>query len=796
MYASHLYSGVALAALIAMSSATAFAQQQNAAGQTIELETITVEGQTKAKRSGAQFGDDTPTVATQAETVLTERADRAKLDRRDVSNPTDINRLTPGASFSDSTRSFNVRGLDRMRVATTIDGIPLPYLDDGARGADSPGAAGGVTSVDFDSLSAIDIVKGSDSSVFGSGMLGGGVRFRTLEPEDLIESGETFGGLTKFAFDSRDESLRGEQALAGRVDNTWVLVQGGYRDGEEMSNQGNNPGPAPHFSGPTRTIKNESDYDQENILAKLRHYTDNGHMIGFTGERFSRQEGIDVDTVLQGGTSTPRYVPGTPFKDETNRRERLSLDYRYDGGGWLDEAEATAFWMRQELVDDFSGIRTSVPVGNYRRENSRENEIFGVNASAMKSFETDSALHSVSFGTQIYGSKSQQYSRGEDNCPTSGYPYLGPGVPGYVGGPPHPFYSCNFLHSNQSDMPDTDGLTGAAFLQDEIALLDDTVRITPGVRFDYYRYTPELTDEYASSAAYSTNGLPDESSDFGFSPKLRFEVDTTQNVTLFAQWAQAFRAPTVNELYLTYGGEGSYLRIGNDELETETSNGFDIGALVGDDVAGGSVKLFYNRYKNFIDDMPINDPAYLASIGYNQADFPQGVTGYVNRANVQIYGAELEAHHKWESGWFTRGQVGAYVGEDMDRDVGLNSIPAAKVVVGIGYERATWGTELIMTAAASREFKGSYSTALGYLPSPGSQLETGAAATNSYELLDFTAWWSPKSFDGLTIRGGVFNIFDATYYEDALDITTPPTGNKEYNTQPGRNYRMSATYKF
>lgn len=757
----YLYSGVALAVLAVTATSAAYAQQSTATN--IELETITVEGQTK--KAGAQRGDEKPTVATQAETVLTERADRATLDRRNVTDPTDINRLTPGASFSDSTRSFNVRGLDRMRVATTIDGIPLPFLDDGARGADSPGATGGVTSVNFDSLSAIDIVKGSDSSVFGSGMLGGGVRFRTLEPEDILEDGANFGGITKFGLDSRDESWRAEQALAGRVDNTFVLVQGGYRDGEEMDNRGDNPGPAPHFSGPSRTIKNDSNYDQENLLVKLRQYTDGGHMIGVTGERFSREEGIDVETVLTSlAPSGTRYVPGTPFKDEANKRDRVSLDYRYDGGGWLDTAEATAFWMRQELVDDFTGVRTTTPIGDWRRKNSREHEIFGVNGSALKTVDTDWALHSVSFGTQIYGSKSHQYSYGEDNCPPGPFP---------------PFATCSFLHSNQSDMPDTDGLVGAAFIQDEMAFLNDTIRVTPGVRFDYYRYTPELTPEYANSPAFSANGLPDEASDAGFSPKLRVEADTALNVTFFGQWAQGFRAPTVNELYLTYGGEGTYLRIGNDDLETETSNGFDVGMLVGDDLHGGSVKAFYNRYKNFIDDRTVTDPAYLATLGYDPADFPLGVTEYFNRANVEIYGAELEAHYKHDSGWFTRGQLGIYYGEDIDQDLRLNSIPAAKLIAGIGYERETWGSELILTAAAARD---------------PNDVETAASRTPSYMLLDVTAWWSPASFKGLTVRAGAFNITDETYFEDGLDITAEPSRN--YFTQPGRNYRMSATYKF
>ncbi|BCJ92204.1 TonB-dependent receptor [Terrihabitans soli] len=788
MYRFSLTSGVALAALIALHAAPASAQQQSTQGQNVELDTINVEGNAKAK--GARQGDAQPTVATQAETVLTDRSDRAKLDSRNVNGPTDINRLTPGVSYSETTRSFNVRGLDRMRVSTTIDGIPLPYMDDGARGDGSPGAIGGASSVDFDTLSAVDVVKGSDSSVFGGGMLGGGVRFRTLEPEDILEDGKNFGGITKFAFDSRDESIRGEQALAGRVGNTFVLVQGGYRDGEETENQGNFLGGATSgYVGPnggtSRTKKNPSEYDQENLLVKLRHYTGTGHMIGITGERFDREENITPLT-----QSISSYDSNTLNTVESNTRERVSLDYGYDGGGWLDQAEAKLFWQKQDLGDNFTAVRRTTPAGPYRRDNTRETEIFGFNGAALKNIDTDFALHSVSFGAQIYGSKSHQYSYGEDSCPAV---------------PPTPFHNCNFLHSNQSDMPDTDGLIATAFVQDQMAFMNDTVRVTPGVSFNYYSYEPELTDAYAESPAFSANGLPDDSSDVGLSPKLRVEADAFQDVTLFAQYARGFRAPTVNELYLTYGGENTYLRIGNDELETETSHGFDVGMLVGDDIEGGSAKVFYNRYKNFIDDRAYGTPgpggtvtytpaetAYLNSLGYNPSDFPLGVTEYFNRANVEIYGAEFEAHRKWENGLFARGQLGAYVGTDIDTDIGLNSIPAAKAILGAGYEQETWGAELILTVAMSRGFTPTVPG--GTIPKAGSDLETLASETNSYQLIDFTVWWSPAQLEGLTVRAGAFNLTDETYFEDALDLAT--TTRKDYFTQPGRNYRVSATYKF
>ena len=43
-------------------------------------------------------------------------------------------RLEPGVNFNRQNNSINIRGLDQDRVLTRVDGIRLPWLDDGARG--------------------------------------------------------------------------------------------------------------------------------------------------------------------------------------------------------------------------------------------------------------------------------------------------------------------------------------------------------------------------------------------------------------------------------------------------------------------------------------------------------------------------------------------------------------------------------------------------------------------------------------------------------------------------------------
>ncbi|WJH40446.1 TonB-dependent receptor [Aliirhizobium terrae] len=148
---------------------------------------------------------------------------------------------------------------------------------------------------------------------------------------------------------------------------------------------------------------------------------------------------------------------------------------------------------------------------------------------------------------------------------------------------------------------------------------DSGFSLTPGIRFDWYDHSPQDTEAYLSNPA--TPVLPNGSSDSAFSPKILAEYEVNNNLTFFGQWAMGFRSPTANELYLTYGGTGSYLRIGNPDLEAETSRGFEVGARLGDGDFGGSVNLFYNRYKNFIDSRAYTN-AEAIEAGYDPADFP------------------------------------------------------------------------------------------------------------------------------------------------------------------------------
>jgi len=717
------------AAIGALNASIASAGAQDADRQdAIELKPIVVEGQEK--------GINAPT-------VLTERKTAKELQERQVDRIDDIGRLDPGINYNRTTDSINIRGLGENRVLTTVDGIRIPWLDDGARGVQ-----GGISTIDFDTLSTLDIIRGADSSLFGSGALGGVISLRTLNPEDLLTEGRNWGSLTKGSYDSADRSWNINQAFAARADNTYILLQGGYRAGHERENMGDIGG-----FGETRTEKNPADYDQNNLLFKIHQHVDSGHRFGITAERYYLDEDIDkLDAALR------TYRPGSYEEDKLRKRERISANYDYDGSGdaWLDQASIVLYWQRLTEGDDTSAWRVSAPIGNYRRDNTLEETDVGINAIGQKAVELDGYTHTFKFGIEGYLSTVKQQALGEDNCTPA-------------------IFGCAFLHTNQAEMPKVDGGTLGLFVEDQIALYDGRLRITPGLRFDWYERNPQETPLYEENPAFT--GYPPDSSDSRFSPKLRAEWDAAENIVLYAQWAQAFRAPSSTELYMTYGGPGTYLSIGNPDLKPETSNGFDIGAKFGDDQFGGSISVFNNYYRNFIDDVSVS----AAEAGVPPGMYPMGITRYVNRAHVRIYGAEARAHYAFSNGWKTWAGIAFAQGKDTDEDEYLNSIPALKGVIGVGYATENWGADFSMTAVAKRN----------KVENPDSDYNK----TPGYATFDVTGWWEPEQFKGLRLQAGIYNIFDKKYW-NALDIPDSGSVPKDYYTEPGRTFKISMTQRF
>ena len=63
-----------------------------------------------------------------------------------------------------------------------------------------------------------------------------------------------------------------------------------------------------------------------------------------------------------------------------------------------------------------------------------------------------------------------------------------------------------------------------------------------------------------------------------------------------------------------------------------------------------------------------------------------------------------------------------------------------------------------------------------------------------YGVVDLTAYYSPMK--DLNLSAGLFNVFDKKYltYQDVSKLDSDD--NKDFHTQPGRNFSLSAQYEF
>lgn len=680
---------------------------------------------------------------------------REDLDRLQIQNWNDLGkRAEPGIYFNESSQSLSVRGLDKNRVLTRIDGIRQTWLTDVARGV-----RGGSSTIDFSSLSSIDIVRGADSSSFGAGVLGGLVDVRSIGPSDLLTEGKHFAGLFKTGYRSVDQSWLTNLGLASQLaPGSQLMLQAGLQSGREQSNMGTTD-----VYGTNRTLPDPDHYLQENYQLKLIQKIDAAHTVGLSGTYFNRQ-----DNIQNRSASTQIYFADSAQLENSSRRESIALDYGWrsvNSNSLIDTIDAKAYWQRVQLSSEYDAFRISMPVGKFVRNNTLSDSTIGFQSSVSKYLPGDiNQLWKAGF--DWYGNSTEQSSHGRDNCPASFSRYS----------------PCRFLRTNQADMPQVRGSQFGLWVQNKIGNASETLSLTPAIRYDYFQYQPQLSDqsrqyEYAGHHglhAVSTSGV-------ALSPKLLGEWTVNKNISLFAQYAFGFNAPSPTQLYSRFGSPGTYLISGNPALKPESSRGLELGTKLGDDKLNGALTFFDNRYQNFIEAVQFpGTPLY-----------PYYIQSFENLDQVRIYGLEARGSLKFSKGWRLNGSLAWAVGKNQQTQQSLNSIAPLTAIAALSYSQEQWGIQTHVTlSAARREVT---------FPESNFQVKYADFQAPGFGVADLSAYWTPAQFTGLRIQAGIYNLFNQTYW-NALSVPTAGTiaipRGLDFYTSPGRNVQLTVNYQF
>jgi len=626
-----------------------------------------------------------------------------------------------GTTGRAGNEGFNIRGMGGNRVLIQVDGVRVP--DGFSFGAQGVGRG---DYVDLGLIKSVEILRGPASALYGSDGLAGAVSFITADPKDFLREGENFGGRARAAWSSADNEFSETLIAAGRSGDWSVMAAYTRRDFNEYENQGTVGG-----DRATRTKANPQDGSSNAALGRIV-YESGGHRFRLTGEYLDTHLFTDV---LTGHSATVLNLDAT----DTGHRWRGAFDWTWTGDGRIEQARITAYL--QDSEDRQFTFEDRTPAVDRTRINTFENRIYGAAGDVRLNFGSVETPLRLILGGDI--SVTQQEGLRDGTVPPAGEVF-----------PARAF-------------PKTDYTLAGLFAAGEITF--GPVTLHPALRFDHYNLSPDKDPLLPAFAAAKQDGSR-------VSPKIGAVVKLGEEVRLFANYAQGFKAPEpsqVNQFFenLAFG----YTSAPNPNLKPETSEALEAGIRF----LGSNVRLDLTAFHVDYDDFISQE---VVSGGFTPAN--PAVYQFINIDRARVKGAEAR-FEAWNDAGFTARLAISYATGDEISPTGVKtpllSVDPLKVVAGVGWRESAgrFGGQVIMTHAAQKEA----SRAGGQYTPPG------------FTTLDITAF--VKIGDAVTLRGGLFNVTDEKYawWSDVRGLT-PTSTIKDAYTQPGRNGSVSLSFRF
>ena len=741
--------GAGLLALSAM-ALSAMAQSPDTLEPENALETVSVVG-TRTERA---LGEVEATIS------IIEQED---IERRLVRDIQDLVRYEPGVSVGGAGSrfgldGFTIRGVGGNRVLTLVDGIRMPE-----EFSFGPFLSARRDFVDVDQIARLEIARGPVSTLYGSDALGGVVAIVTRAPNEYVSADDPGHLGLKLGYSSEDNSTIGTLNGAYGTEDLAALVTYTYRRGDETETAGRIGG-----AGPGRSEADPQDIATATLGLKLAWSPAPGHNLIAAFEDFDNR--VDTTLLSNTGVSFARGVRtnalSSTAKDERDRR-RYSLSYRYEGEGTIDQALATLYGQEsattQRTFEERAvrGARTS-----RFRDALFEQRIAGLFAQASSNLAIGPSAHTLTYGVDLYRTDNATRRGGGAADAATGRPIR------------------ERLPLPTRDFPRTEVENRALFVQDEIVLLGDRLRVTPGLRYDDYAATT------APDALYE-NGNPGvappaDFADAELTLKLGALYRFTEQVSAWARYSEGFRAPPYDDVNVGFTNTVSrYKAIAAPGLKSETSRGYEFGLRVNSAAGRLQVAVFDTLYDNFIQPLAVA-PQFLNNRGRDPAD---GFLTFqsVNLDEVEIRGLELRGALGLGSlspalGDFQLEGALAYArGKEQD-GTPVDTVDPMNAVLGLRWKPLglPLESELIWTWSEAKDPDD--------IAPPPPRVDP-RRPSDSYHLLDWLVHYEINASFSLDV--GVFNLLDEKYIRWANTLAIGAADARDRFTQPGRNVSIT-----
>ncbi|MDB1124417.1 TonB-dependent hemoglobin/transferrin/lactoferrin family receptor [Vibrio algarum] len=646
----------------------------------------------------------------------------------------DVFQYTPGVDAQGSGRfgvsGVNIRGVEESRVKMMVDGVQQPssYNPGSTEQRKYP------NTIEVDTLQSIEVNKGPSSTLYGSDALGGVVLMRTKNPQDYLTTSDDehrFG--IKSGYASANDEFKTTLNWAMRKDKLETLLMATYANGHETETHGSGA----DIEGPDRGAANPADKELGNLLGKAFYQVNEDNRVGLTVEYYKQQ--YDEDELNYNGYS---IMPGFTYTDNYNEdvSERLRVGFEHQ------------MFMDTLLADS---LDWSV---NYQDSNSLSENYDTTPFSGRRMREREASDRTIQVDTQLskivmFGNNAHEFTYGatflnnDFSLDNTDHKYdFGTVTPGSTG------------------IPDANVMQWGLFIQDQAFFMQERLIVTAGLRFDSYTADP------TTDSGYTTDYPKNE--DSAVTGKLGTVYHFNDQLSVFGQVSQGFKAPTVYDLYYFYD-QGAIIEA-NPDLKAERSTAYEMGLRGENSSARFEVAMFYNDYTDFITQEVTGEQDGKDVITKKNLD------------EVEIYGVEfsstvyLDEMFSAPEGMYSRISVAYLDGEDKKTGDALDSVAPLTSVIGLGLDRDLYGAAVNVKMVAAKDD----------WQSDDNENVAG------YTLVDFTTYYQPTQ--NLRLSAGLFNALDKKYwlYDDIAGRTETNSFNKDIKSQPGRNWGVAVDYQF
>jgi hemoglobin/transferrin/lactoferrin receptor protein len=664
---------------------------------------------------------------------------------------------------------YNIRGLDENRVLLIEDGIRandiFSFQGNEAQGRDF---------YDFDALKNVEIIKSAASALYGGGAIGGVVSYTTKDPSDYLSLTKNpwYAGY-KESFDSSDFSFSETATFAARTGPVEYLLLYTRRDGQQTSISAD-----PATEGPAGA--NPLDWSQNNFLGKIVYHLDDQNQLRLTGEYFNYRGNSDLISATYPSAGLGGMALGNGFNtDDTEDRDRVSLDYQFTGKPNLDvfkNIQASVYYQQTESKQNSTEDQDMDPFGIFGadpddiyRTDEYKTSILGGNLQMTQDASAWGVNNEFTYGGDV------SYSTQNDDLQGLAVDQLTGATTPFDGTEVYP----------RSTIPPSYTTRLGAFGQDQIKF-DDVkwLTLTPALRLDYYDMEVSDSEDYLTASG----GIPAVPyRQFSVTPSFSALAQITKELNVYGNFAEGYRNPDTEDLNATFTNTpAGYEVIPNPNLKSEQSYDFEVGVHGNYDPIKFSVAGFYNIYKNFINDQVAATGVPLP-VGIGQAFQSQNIP------NAEIHGVEVSA--ELPLGYYVPSLEGfkilslaAYTsGEDETDHTYLPNIDPLKIVNTLHYTSPgnKWGVDLVGTWVDSQ----------GEVPNN----PTPAFVPPAYYTIDLVGRY--RFNENVELTAGVYNLTDQTYF--LYQTTSQPEVASSFDgggiarySEPGINARAGLTIHF